>query len=63
MIAERVLAKARPGSIVIFHDGFDGRGGNRASTVAAVRIVVGRLESAGYRFATVDEMLGVPAYA
>jgi hypothetical protein len=28
-----------------------------------VRIVVGRLESAGYRFATVDEMLGVPAYA
>jgi peptidoglycan-N-acetylglucosamine deacetylase len=63
LIAERVLAKARPGSIVIFHDGFDGRGGNRASTVAAVRIVVGRLESAGYRFATVDEMLGVPAYA
>ena len=62
LIAERVLAKARPGSIVIFHDGFDGRGGNRASTVAAVRIVVGRLEAQGYRFATVDEMLGIPAY-
>lgn len=63
MIARKVLAKARPGSIVIFHDGFDGRPGNRASTVAAARIVVDRLAAQGYRFVTVDEMLGVPAYA
>ena len=63
MIARKVLAKARPGSIVIFHDGFDGRGGNRASTVAAARIVVDRLSRDGYRFVTVDEMLGIPAYA
>lgn len=62
VIAERALAKARPGSIIIFHDGFDGRGGNRASTVAAARIVVDRLEAQNYRFVTVDELLGVPAY-
>lgn len=60
LIAGRVLAKAGPGSIVIFHDGFDGRGGNRASTVAAVKIVVDRLSRAGYRFATADELLGIP---
>jgi len=62
LIAEGVVAKARPGSIVIFHDGYDGHEGNRASTVAAARIVVDRLSSQGYRFVTVDELLGIPAY-
>ncbi len=62
LIADRVLAKARPNSIVIFHDGYDGHAGNRACTVAAVEIVVDRLSRDGYRFVTVDELLGVPAY-
>jgi peptidoglycan-N-acetylglucosamine deacetylase len=57
-----VLAKARPGSIVIFHDGYDGHAGNRASTVAAARIVVDKLSKQGYQFVTVDELLGIPAY-
>ncbi len=61
-IARRALAKIGPGSIVIFHDGFDGRGGNRASTVRAVQIVVDRLLDAGYGFTTVDRLLGIPAY-
>jgi peptidoglycan-N-acetylglucosamine deacetylase len=62
LIAERVLARVRPGAIVIFHDGFDGRGGNRASTVAAVRLVVSELERRRYEFVTVDQLLGLPAY-
>jgi peptidoglycan-N-acetylglucosamine deacetylase len=62
LIADGVLAKARPGSIIIFHDGYDGHAGNRASTVAAARIVVDRLSTCGYRFVTVDELLGIPAY-
>lgn len=62
LIARTALAKARPGSILIFHDGFDGRGGNRASTVAAARIVVDHLLREGYSFTTVDALLGVPAY-
>jgi peptidoglycan-N-acetylglucosamine deacetylase len=62
LIADAVLAKAGPGSIVIFHDGYDGHPGDRASTVAAVRIVVDRLSRLGYRFVTVDELLGIPAY-
>ena len=56
-IARRALAKAGPGSILIFHDGFDGRGGNRASTVGAVKIVVEGLIRKGYRFTTVDRLL------
>jgi peptidoglycan-N-acetylglucosamine deacetylase len=62
MIADGVLAKAKPGSIVIFHDGYDGHDGNRTSTVAAAKIVVDRLSEQGFSFVTVDEMLGVPAY-
>ncbi|HTW00077.1 MAG TPA: polysaccharide deacetylase family protein [Streptosporangiaceae bacterium] len=62
LIAGRVLAKVRPGSIVIFHDGYDGRPGDRSSTVAAVKIVVRQLVRDGYRFATVSELLGRPAY-
>jgi peptidoglycan/xylan/chitin deacetylase (PgdA/CDA1 family) len=62
MIARRALAKARPGAIIIFHDGYDGHPGNRASTVAAAKIVVDRLQRDGYGFATVPELLGVAAY-
>jgi len=61
-IASRALAKARPGAILIFHDGFDAHGGNRANTVEAVRIVITELTRRGYAFATIDELLGVPAY-
>ena len=61
-IARRAIAKTRPGSILIFHDGFDGRGGNRAETVRAVRLTAEELLRSGYRFVTVDELLGVPAY-
>ncbi len=61
-IARRALAKVRPGSILIFHDGFDSRGGNRANTVEAVMIVVAELRRQGYLFVTVDDLLGIPAY-
>nr|BFE59160.1 polysaccharide deacetylase family protein [Dactylosporangium thailandense] len=61
-MARRAIAKTRPGSILIFHDGFDGRGGNRAETVTAVRETIEGLLERGYRFVTVDELLGVPAY-
>ncbi len=61
-IARRAVAKARPGSILIFHDGFDARGGDRRSTVRAVELTIDALRDAGYRFVTIDELLGVPAY-
>lgn len=61
-IARRALAKVRPGSIIIFHDGYDAKGAARASTVEAVKIVVDTLTLQGYSFSTVDELLGVAAY-
>ncbi len=61
-IADSVLRIAKPGGIVIFHDGHDGHAGNRGNTVAAAKIVVNRLARDGYRFVTVDELLGIPAY-
>jgi peptidoglycan/xylan/chitin deacetylase (PgdA/CDA1 family) len=61
-IARRTLATVRPGSIIIFHDGFDGKGGDRAATVAAVKLVVDQLRARGYGFVTVDRLLAVPAY-
>jgi len=62
VMARRAIAQTRPGTILIFHDGFDGRVGDRTQTVKAVRLTVDGLIERGYRFVTVDELLGVPAY-
>jgi len=61
-IAARAKAKAKPGAIIIFHDGYNARGSVRAETVEAVRLTVDGLLDRGYRFVTVDQLLGVPAY-
>ena len=52
----------KPGSIVIFHDGFDARGGRRDQSVAAIGPLIDILADRGFRFVTVDELLGVAAY-
>jgi peptidoglycan-N-acetylglucosamine deacetylase len=62
-IARRALAKVQPGRIVIFHDGYDATGADRTNTVEAVKIVVDSLIGDGYSFSTVDNLLGIPAYA
>jgi peptidoglycan/xylan/chitin deacetylase (PgdA/CDA1 family) len=61
-IARHALRRARGGSIIIFHDGRDGRGADRAATVQAVQLVVDSLRDQHYDFVTVDQLLGVPAY-
>lgn len=61
-IARRALAKVRPGCILIFHDGVDGRTGYRAKTVEAVKLVVNELIERGYRFVTIDALFGIDAY-
>ena len=61
-IAKRTLAKVKPGSIIIFHDGFDARGGKREQTVEAVKLTVDSLIKQGYRFVTISELFGIPAY-
>jgi peptidoglycan-N-acetylglucosamine deacetylase len=47
-IVRNIMDKTQPGSIILEHDG----GGNRAQTVAALRIVLPRLLHEGYQFRT-----------
>ncbi|MCX6795185.1 MAG: polysaccharide deacetylase family protein [Candidatus Falkowbacteria bacterium] len=57
--AMRVVA---PGRIIIFHDGFDTKGGRREGSVGAIDLLIPELKKQGYEFLTADEILGVPAY-
>jgi peptidoglycan/xylan/chitin deacetylase (PgdA/CDA1 family) len=61
-IARRAVAKTKPGTILIFHDGFDGRGGYRAETARAVGLTADALIKQGYQFVTVDQLFGVGPY-
>jgi peptidoglycan/xylan/chitin deacetylase (PgdA/CDA1 family) len=52
-IVRAALAGARPGAIILLHDG----GGDRAQTVAALPKIVARLKSRGFRLVTVPRLL------
>jgi peptidoglycan/xylan/chitin deacetylase (PgdA/CDA1 family) len=54
--------RAKPGSMLIFHDGREARGGPRGQSVAAIGPLIDLLRDQGYSFTTVDRLLGVPAY-
>ena len=52
-IYSRVVSAARPGAIVIMHDG----GGNRSETVAALPRIIRTLRDRGYHLVTVSKLL------
>ncbi len=56
-IAERVLANARNGAILVMHDGDRGRGGDRRNVVAATESVVRELQARGFRLETLADLL------
>ncbi|MCL2881870.1 MAG: polysaccharide deacetylase family protein [Coriobacteriia bacterium] len=51
-IVSRVVSGARPGAIILMHDG----GGDRSQTVAALPKIIAALKKQGYTFVTVDEL-------
>lgn len=53
MLVNTVLNDAKPGGIVLMHDG----GGNRWRTVQALPAIIAGLKELGYRFVTVPELL------
>lgn len=61
-IARYTIKHAKPGAIIIFHDGHDSHGGNRRQTVDSIKIVVKELRVQGYEFVAVDKLLDIPAY-
>ncbi|HEY9650035.1 MAG TPA: polysaccharide deacetylase family protein [Coleofasciculaceae cyanobacterium] len=52
-LVNNVIRKAKPGAIVLMHDG----GGNRHATVQALPQIITKLQEQGYRFVTVPELL------
>jgi peptidoglycan/xylan/chitin deacetylase (PgdA/CDA1 family) len=53
-IYSTAVNKAKPGSIILLHDG----GGYRGQTVSALPRIISTLRSRGYRFVTVSRLLG-----
>jgi peptidoglycan/xylan/chitin deacetylase (PgdA/CDA1 family) len=51
---KRVLAGAKPGAIVLMHDG----GGDRKQTIDALPAIILELRKQGYTFVTLDQMYG-----
>ena len=54
-LVNNVLNSAKPGGIVLLHDG----GGNRSATVQALPIIITKLKERGYRFVTLPELLEI----
>ena len=52
-LVKRVVEKAKPGAIILMHDG----GGDRSKTVQALPQIIDQLTQRGYQFVTIPEML------
>lgn len=62
-IAQRIIVKARPGGIILLHDGYETKhGANRSRTVAALPYIIENLQAQGYTFVTIPQLLGIPGY-
>ena len=61
-MGRRVVRQARPGSIVLLHDGYTHAVRHEVpQTVRALRTLIPPLKAQGFTFVTVAEMLGIPA--
>ncbi|MEO8540068.1 MAG: polysaccharide deacetylase family protein [bacterium] len=62
-LAENILAKVKPGSIILLHDGLDGNiPADRSVVVAALPAILDGLAARGLTPVTLDKLLNVPAY-
>jgi peptidoglycan-N-acetylglucosamine deacetylase len=63
-IAQRIVDKARPGGVILLHDGAGLQGSaDRAATLAALPVVIDGLRARGLEIVRLDELLQVEAYA
>jgi peptidoglycan/xylan/chitin deacetylase (PgdA/CDA1 family) len=58
MLVKNVLKYAKPGAIVLLHDG----GGNRSKSVKALPEMIAGLKAQGYRFVTIPQLLEMQAH-
>ena len=62
-LAERVLERVRPGSVILLHDGREGTpGADRSVQLAALPLVLDGLASRGLKPVTLGELLGGSGY-
>lgn len=65
-VAKSIISKAKPGKIILLHDGYGTNHGDLKSdkslTVKVLPIIIDGLQQQGYRFVTVPELLKIPAY-
>jgi peptidoglycan/xylan/chitin deacetylase (PgdA/CDA1 family) len=62
-LARNILAKVRPGSIILLHDGIDGiPGADRSVVVQALPAILDGLRDRGLKPVTLDRLLGKDAY-
>lgn len=62
-IANHIISHAKPGGIIVLHDGGENKENvNRDHTVIALPKIIDELQKKGYRFVTIDELVGQGAY-
>ena len=63
LVATRILAGVKPGSIILLHDGLDGTvTADRSVVVAALPLILDGLRAKGLTPVRLDELLGMPGY-
>ena len=66
VFAKNIANEAEPGKIMLLHDGYGTLHNcdlaDKSLTVEALPLIIEHLQAQGYRFVTIDELLGVPAY-
>jgi peptidoglycan/xylan/chitin deacetylase (PgdA/CDA1 family) len=63
LVARRIVEKARPGAILLLHDGLDGDvSADRSVLVRALPMILDGLRAKGLRPVRLDRLLGTPGY-
>ena len=65
-LSREIVSRTNPGGIILLHDGYgtlhDTVKADKSLTVKALPLIIEQLQTRGYRFVTVPELLNVPAY-
>jgi peptidoglycan/xylan/chitin deacetylase (PgdA/CDA1 family) len=63
LVARRIVERAKPGAILLLHDGLDGKPtANRDVLVRALPLILSGLRAKGLQPVRLDQLLGTPAY-
>jgi peptidoglycan/xylan/chitin deacetylase (PgdA/CDA1 family) len=63
LVAQRILDRVQPGSIILLHDGIDGViGADRTVVVKALPLIIEGLQKRGLDPVTLDKLLGTKPY-